>query len=213
MIAWLAPSFPCSPWSPWSQSLLCGKAGQQRVVAGLPGAALRKGGKNVQPGCGGEAICHNDQPTQGGYPENTGNVPEGTCGLESSVLRLGLLPALLSSSTPHHSVWSSLLLKGSPEPPPSDSTHNPSLPEYEKCWPQPSPWHIPLHSDLPRTHHCFQWLPNSQPTPNSQGNVYDPSRSGPAPCQPHLRLSLPLFSAHTPATVACFLFPSCHYTN
>ena len=150
---------------------------------------------------------------QGGYPEKIGNVLEGTCGLESSVLRLGLLPALLSSSTPHHSVWSSLLLKSSPEPPPSDSTHNPSLPEYEKCWPQPSPQRIPLHLDLLRTQHCFQWLPNSHPTPNSQGNVYDPSWSGSAPCRPHLRLSLPLFSAHTPATVACFLFPSCHYTN
>lgn len=68
MIAWLASSFPCSPWSPWSQSLLCRKAGLQRVVAGLPGAALRKGGKNVQPGCGGEGICHNDQPTSGRLP-------------------------------------------------------------------------------------------------------------------------------------------------
>lgn len=142
MIAWLASSFPGSPWSPRSQSRLRGKAGRQRVAARLPGAALRKGGKNLQPGCGGEAIRLNDL-LSGRLPWEDRECTGRTCGLESSVLRPGLLPALLSSSTPHHSVWSSLLLKSPPEPPPSDSTHKPSLPEYEKCWPQPSPRRIP----------------------------------------------------------------------
>ena len=143
MIVWLASSFSCRPWSPWSQSLLRGKAGRQRVVAGLLGAALRKGGKNVQPGCGGEAIPHKDQPTSGRLSwedrEHAGRDlwSREQCSETWPASRPIWAPLPLTTQSGR------LLLKSSPETPPPGSTHIPNLPEYEKRWPQPSPRRIP----------------------------------------------------------------------
>ena len=214
MIVWLASSFSCRPWSPWSQSLLRGKAGRQRVVAGLPGAALRKGGKNVQPGCGGEAIPHKDQPTSGRLSwedrEHAGRdlwsreqcsetwpasrpiwAPLPLTTQSGPVSSSKVLQRLLLLAQPTSQIFLNMRSAG-PNLPPDAS----------------------LHSDLPRTQHShFQWLPNSQPTPNSWTQCIWPSWSGPAPCWPHLRLSFPMFSAHTAAKVSCFLLPSCHHTN
>lgn len=214
MIVWLASSFSCSPWSPWSQSLLRGKAGQQRVVARLPGAALRKGGKNVQPGCGGEAIPHRDQPTSGRLSwedrEHAGRdlwsreqcsetwpasrpiwapLPLTTQSGPASSSKV--LQRLLLLSQPTSQIFLNMRSAGPNLPP----TH----PSTQIC---------PGHNT-----HIFSGSPTPSQLPTPEHSVYDLCGLVLLPVGLTSDFPFPLFSAHTAAKMSCFLLPSCHYTN
>lgn len=149
MIAWLASSFPRSPLvtmepEPSPRESRAAEGGG-RASAGHP----RRGWEERPEEKPEPAVA---SPPLGGYPQKTVSVLEGTCGLESSVLRPGLFQALLNPTCPHPSVWSSLLLQSpSLQPPLPASVRVLSLSKQQQHWPQLPHHPSLLHSDLTRT--------------------------------------------------------------